>query len=190
MEGEAEETKGEINSILEILKMLSDNISISVGEIKAKLQAASTDAIDASADKFNEIIDYLEGIVSAAQEIKEEIANSGDETIDNFISTLQLNKEYAADSVEQIMSEIREKASVAVQESSEEFDNLISDLMEILENVHLTLRKLANTVQRWPPLLPARRSWTRTWRHATKAWKTSRPSRTQLTRRSSSGLQN
>ena len=63
-------------------------------------------------------------------------------SLDSAVQTLGMFTDNADSSIEQIVSNVKDSTDVAVQESTSNFDDFVRDLMEILENVHLALRKL------------------------------------------------
>ncbi|MBY9005768.1 MAG: chromosome segregation protein SMC [Candidatus Lokiarchaeota archaeon] len=142
-EQEYEKDKSDINGILQILNMLTQNINISVESIKSNIQQSNSEAIDFSAEDFKkfilDIIDMMKTIEDVKNESKTEEITP---VLDSMIQTLSLFNDNADQTIEQLVYRIKESVDVAVQDSTSNFDHFVQDLMEILENVHLSLRKL------------------------------------------------
>ena len=142
-EKEYEKDKSDINGILQILNMLTQNINISVESIKSNIQQSNAEAIDVSSEDFRKFILDIIDMMKTVEVVKEgaetgEMAN----ILDSIVHTLSLFNENADQTIEQLVYRIKESVDVAVQDSTSNFDHFVQDLMEILENIHLSLRKL------------------------------------------------
>ena len=62
--------------------------------------------------------------------------------LNSIMPTLKMFTDNADDTIDQLIDNVKESADIEVQESTSTFDSFIQDLMEILENVYLSLRKL------------------------------------------------
>ncbi len=143
-EEEYEKNTKDITGILQILNMLTQNINISVESIKANIQQSNADAIESSAEDFKKFILDLVDIMKTVENIgaDEEKHAEMTETINSIMQTLELFTDNADDTIDQLIEKVKESADVEVQTSTNTFDNFVQDLMEILENVYLSLRKL------------------------------------------------
>jgi chromosome segregation ATPase len=140
-EEDYDKSKDDITGILQILNMLTQNINVSVESIKANIQQSNADAIETSAEDFKkfilDVIDIMKTVETVSCET-EEMSNM----LDSILQTLSLFTDNADFTINQIINKVKESADVAVQESTSNFDSFVMDLMEILENVHISLRKL------------------------------------------------
>ncbi len=143
-EDEYEKNTKDITGILQILNMLTQNINISVESIKANIQQSNADAIDSSAEDFKKFILDIVDIMKTVEDIgvDEEKHTEMTEMINSIMQTLELFTDNADDTIDQLIEKVKESADVEVQTSTNTFDNFVQDLMEILENVYLSLRKL------------------------------------------------
>jgi chromosome segregation protein len=143
-EEEYDKNAEDVTGILSILNMLTQNINVSVESIKSNIQLSNAEAIEVSAEDFKkfilDIIDIMKVLetVEADPEQIEELTL----TLNSITQTLTLFTDNADSSIDQLINKVQESADVAVQESTSEFDTFVQDLMEILENVHLSLRQL------------------------------------------------
>jgi chromosome segregation protein len=62
--------------------------------------------------------------------------------LQSIMTTLKLFTDNADETIDQLIDKVKESADVEVQTSTVTFDSFVQDLMEILENVYLSLRKL------------------------------------------------
>ncbi len=143
-EEEYEKNTKDITGILQILNMLTQNINISVESIKANIQQSNADAIESSAEDFKKFILDVVDIMKTVENIgaDEEKHTEMTEMINSIMQTLELFTDNADDTIDQLIDKVKESADVEVQTSTNTFDNFVQDLMEILENVYLSLRKL------------------------------------------------
>ncbi|MFW9898033.1 MAG: AAA family ATPase [Candidatus Thorarchaeota archaeon] len=143
-EEEYEENKKDITGILQILNMLTQNIDVSVDSIKGSIQQSNAEAINTSAEDFRkfvldivDIMKTLEGVGCDADEISEMT-----DMLNSIVQTLGIFTENADATIEQLINKVRDSADIAVQSSTSNFDSFVQDLTDILENIHLSLRKL------------------------------------------------
>ncbi|MFW9818401.1 MAG: AAA family ATPase [Candidatus Thorarchaeota archaeon] len=143
-EEEYEKNTKDITGILQILNMLTQNINISVESIKANIQQSNADAIESSADDFKKFILDIVDIMKTVENIgvDEEKHAEMTEMINSIMQTLELFTDNADATIDQLIEKVKESADIEVQSSTNTFDNFVQDLMEILENVYLSLRKL------------------------------------------------
>ena len=143
-EKEYESNTEDITGILQILNMLTQNINISVESIKSNIQQSNAEAIETSADDFRkfvlDIVDIMKTVEDVSSSSEEETESS--KTINSIMQTLSLFTENVDSTIDQLITKVKESADVEVQESTTNFDNFVQDLMEILENVYISLRKL------------------------------------------------
>ncbi len=150
-EKEYERNTEDITGILQILNMLTQNINISVESIKSNIQQSNAEAIDTSAVNFKQfvldIIDIMTTIEDVSSEAEAEAEQKPEdaevsETLKSILQTLTLFTENVDTTIDQLIDSVKETADVEIQQSTSTFDSFVQDLMEILENVYLSLRKL------------------------------------------------
>ncbi|MFW9853140.1 MAG: hypothetical protein ACFFDS_09360, partial [Candidatus Thorarchaeota archaeon] len=143
-EEEYERNTKDITGILQILNMLTQNINISVESIKANIQQSNAEAIEVSAEDFKQFILDIVDIMKTVENIgvDEEKHAEMTEMINSIMQTLKLFTDNADETINQLIEKVKESADVEIQSSTMTFDNFVQDLMEILENVYLSLRKL------------------------------------------------
>ena len=134
----------DITGILSILNMLTQNINISVESIKGNIQQSNADAIETGAEDFRkfvlDIIDMmkiLETVESESEDIDDMTSN-----LNSMLQTMNLFTDNADSTIHQLINKVQESSDVAVQDSTSEFDSFVQDLMEILQNIHISLRQL------------------------------------------------
>jgi len=143
-EEEYDKSKDDVTGILQILNMLTQNINVSVESIKANIQQSNAEAIEHSAEDFKKFVLDIIDIMKTVETINcdaEEMAEMSN-MVSSILQTLTLFTDNADSTIIQLISKVKESADVAVQESTSNFDAFVMDLMEILENVHISLRKL------------------------------------------------
>ncbi len=132
----------EVDGVLQILGILSQEIGGSIDEVKSDIQNASEKSLNSSITTFR---DYIEDLLDVVKPI-EEIESSGEKSITPLlipiIETMKLFTDSFDDSLRDIIYDIREKNDIAVQESTGNFDTLIRDFIDIIENVHISLKRL------------------------------------------------
>ncbi len=143
-EEEYEKNTKDITGILQILNMLTQNINISVESIKANIQQSNAEAIESSAEDFKKFILDIFDIIKTVEDIgtDEEKHAEMTEMINSIMKTLKMFTDNADETINQLIDKVKESADVEVQSSTATFDSFVQDLMEILENVYLSLRKL------------------------------------------------
>ena len=143
-EHEYNKNKEDITGILQILNMLTQNINISVETIKGTIQQSNSEAIEMSAADFRKFILDLIDIMKTIEGVKHHSDETSEvDDMENSIhQTLTLLTSNTDSTINQLINKVKESADVAVQESTSNFDSFVQDLIEILENVHLSLRKL------------------------------------------------
>jgi len=143
-EDEYERNTEDVTGILQILNMLTQNINISVESIKSNIQQSNAEAIETSADDFRkfvlDIVDIMKTVEDVSSTTEEE--SEASKTINSILQTLSMFTDNVDSTIDQLISKVKESADVEIQESTTNFDNFVQDLMEILENVYISLRKL------------------------------------------------
>ena len=143
-EEEYEKNTRDITGILQILNMLTQNINISVESIKSNIQQSNAEAIEVSAEDFKkfilDIVDIMKTIEALGGDT-EQTAEMSD-MLNSIMGTLSLFTDNADATINQLIDKVKESADIEVQASTATFDSFVQDLMEILENVYLSLRKL------------------------------------------------
>jgi len=150
-EKEYERNTEDITGILQILNMLTQNINISVESIKSNIQQSNAEAIDTSAVNFKQFVLDIIDIMKTVEDVSSEAEAEADqkpeaaemsETLKSILQTLTLFTENVDTTIDQLIDSVKETADVEIQQSTSTFDSFVQDLMEILENVYLSLRKL------------------------------------------------
>ncbi|MFX1258462.1 MAG: AAA family ATPase [Promethearchaeota archaeon] len=143
-EKEYEKNTEDVSGILQILNMLTQNINISVESIKGSIQQSNAEAIDISAEDYKKFVLDIIDIMKTLDEISVDACGTTEmrDTINSIVQTLGIFTGNADATIEQLIKKVKESTDIAVQESTENFDSFVMDLIEILENVHLSLRKL------------------------------------------------
>jgi chromosome segregation protein len=150
-EKEYERNTEDITGILQILNMLTQNINISVESIKSNIQQSNAEAIETSAVNFKQfvldIIDIMKTVEDVSSEAEQEAERKPEEaemseTLKSILQTLTLFTENVDTTIDQLIDSVKETADIEIQQSTSTFDSFVQDLMEILENVYLSLRKL------------------------------------------------
>ncbi|MHA1845957.1 MAG: AAA family ATPase [Promethearchaeota archaeon] len=143
-EQEYEKNKEDIRAILQILNMLTQNIEISVDSIKGSIQQSNSEAIKLAGEDLRKFIFDIVDIMKTIESVKCEEDNI--EEMENLLNsirqTLDIFTENVDSSIEQLLFKVRESVDIAVQDSTANFDSFIQDLMEILENIHISLKTL------------------------------------------------
>jgi chromosome segregation protein len=143
-EKEYERNTEDITGILQILNMLTQNINISVESIKSNIQQSNAEAIETSAEDFKkfvlDVVDIMKTVEGVTDDEEEKSEMS--QMLGSILQTLTLFTENVDLTLDQLISRVKESADVEIQQSTSTFDSFVQDLMEILENVYLSLRKL------------------------------------------------
>ncbi|MHA1729627.1 MAG: AAA family ATPase [Promethearchaeota archaeon] len=132
----------EVDGVLQILGILSQEIGGSVGEIKSDMQNASETSINSSITTFRDYIDDFIDIIKPIEEISDLGESRIKEQIEPIIGTMRLFTGNIDDTLRDIIENVREANDVAVQQSTGNFDTLIQDFIDIIENVHISLKRL------------------------------------------------
>jgi len=132
---EMAKTQEEVAGIINILQVLTENISFTIEQIKGDIQHGNQEALEEASTEFHGYVNDVSQIISTIEQI-----GLGD--LAAFIQNIKMFIENADESVNHIMTRIQENADNAVHSSSEEFDGFMRDLIEIVTNTRLTLKKL------------------------------------------------
>ena len=143
-EMEYEKNATDITGILQILNMLTQNINISVESIKGNIQQSNAEAIETSAEDFKKYVLDIVDIMKTVEELGSETEQVTETSmmLKSIMKTLKLFTDNADGTIFQLIEKVKESADVEIQSSTMTFDNFVQDLMEILENVYISLRKL------------------------------------------------
>ncbi|MFX1315876.1 MAG: AAA family ATPase, partial [Promethearchaeota archaeon] len=143
-EEEYEKNTRDITGILQILNMLTQNINISVESIKSNIQLSNAEAIETSAEDFKkfvlDIVDIMKSVEGIG--IDKDQSSEMSSMLNSILRTLKMFTDNADATIDQLINKVKESADIEVQESTATFDSFVQDLMEILENVYISLRKL------------------------------------------------
>ena len=143
-EKEYDKNTKDITGILSILNMLTQNINISVESIKGNIQQSNSDAIETAAEDFRKFVLDIIDMMKILETIESEHEHIDDMTsnLNSMLQTVSLFTDNADSTIYQLINKVQESSDVAVQNSTSEFDSFVQDLMEILQNIHLSLRQL------------------------------------------------
>ncbi len=143
-EDDYERNTKDITGILSILNMLTQNINISVESIKGNIQQSNADAIEIAADDFRkfvlDIIDMMK--ILETIEFEDEKIDNMTTNLNSMLQTVGMFTDNADSTIDQLINKVQESSDIAVQDSTSEFDSFVQDLMEILQNIYLSLRQL------------------------------------------------
>ncbi|MHA1680030.1 MAG: AAA family ATPase [Promethearchaeota archaeon] len=137
---EYENVEGEITGIMNTLEMLTENFKESLIGMKATFQEDGLDAVDES---MIDIKTYVEDLMELIKSLKEisgspEDLEQGFQSIDFFIE----NYEETLSGLKEL---IQGKINDLVQSNTEVSSSYLQDFIEIMSQVHLSLRKLSMT---------------------------------------------
>ncbi|MFX1584059.1 MAG: AAA family ATPase [Promethearchaeota archaeon] len=143
-EKEYERNTEDITGILQILNMLTQNINISVESIKSNIQQSNAEAIETSAEDFKKFVLDVVDIMKTVEGVTDDEGEKSEmsQMLSSILQTLTLFTENVDLTLDQLINRVKESADVEIQQSTSTFDSFVQDLMEILENVYLSLRKL------------------------------------------------
>ncbi|MCK4287347.1 MAG: hypothetical protein KAX18_14145, partial [Candidatus Lokiarchaeota archaeon] len=143
-ETEYEKNTRDITGILQILNMLTQNINISVESIKGNIQQSNAEAIESSAEDFKKYVLDIVDIMKTVEELGSDTEQSTEMSVmlKSIMETLKLFTDNSDETIDQLIERVKESADIEVQSSTVTFDSFVQDLMEILENVYISLRKL------------------------------------------------
>ena len=124
--------------------MLTQNINISVESIKGNIQQSNAESIETSAEDFKKYVLDIVDIMKTVEELGSDTEQATEMSLmlKSIMQTLKLFTDNADDTIFQLIEKVKESADVEIQSSTMNFDNFVQDLMEILENVYFSLRKL------------------------------------------------
>ncbi len=141
-EAEYDNSKVELDSILQILTTLTQFIDGAVGEIKSDIQNASETSLNSSISNFRDLFDDIMEIIKPLGELGDKDASKIKNEINPMMETIKLFTENVDDSLRDMISEVREANDVAIQQSTKNFDKLIADFIDIIEDTNISLKKL------------------------------------------------
>ncbi|HMF33365.1 MAG TPA: hypothetical protein VKK79_18205, partial [Candidatus Lokiarchaeia archaeon] len=132
---EMAQTQEEIAGIINILQVLTENISFTVEEIQGSIQYANKEALEDASQEFRKYVSDISEMLGTIEQV-------GLADLNDFISNVKLFIENADESVNYLMTRIQDNADNAVHSSADEFNGFMQDLVEIINNTRLTLKKL------------------------------------------------
>jgi len=141
-EAEYENSALEVDSILQILTLLTQSIDGAVGEIKSDIQNASETSLNSSITNFRDLFDDIMEIIKPLEDLANEDTSKIKDEIHPMMDTIKLFTENVDDSLRVMISDVREANDVAVQQSTKNFDRLIADFIDIIEDTNISLKKL------------------------------------------------
>jgi chromosome segregation protein len=141
-EEEYENSKVEVDSILQILTLLTQSIDGAVGEIKSDIQNASETSLNSSITNFRDLFDDIMEIIKPLEELGDIEASKIKDEINPMMETIKLFTENVDDSLRTMIGDVREANDIAVQQSTKNFDRLIADFIDIIEDTNISLKKL------------------------------------------------
>ena len=132
---EMSKSQEEIAGIINILQVLTENITFTIEQIKGEIQHGNQEALEEASQEFH-------GYVSDVTQMLSTIESVGLGDLGSFIQNIKMFIENADESVNHIMARIQENADNAVHSSTEQFDGFMRDLIEIINNTRIILKKL------------------------------------------------
>jgi chromosome segregation protein len=132
----------EIVGVVSNLEMLTENYKTGVSELSADIQASGTDTVESSMDDFKvyvkDLVSLIETMKALSKENKAEDLEHAFQSLDMFIDNYDESMKILKDEVQKNMDKL-------VKENSTNFNSFIMDLMDIMSQVHTSLRKLSMT---------------------------------------------
>ncbi len=132
----------EIVGVVSNLEMLTENYKTGVSELSADIQASGTDTVESSMDDFKvyvkDLVSLIETMKALSKENKAEDLEHAFQSLDMFIDNYDESMKILKDEVQKNMDKL-------VKENSTNFNSFIMDLMDIMGQVHTSLRKLSMT---------------------------------------------
>jgi len=141
-EAEYDNSKLEVDSVLQILTLLTQSIDGAVGEIKSDIQNASELSLNSSITNFRDLFDDIMEIIKPLEELGSKEGSQIKDEIDPMMETIKLFTENVEDSLRDMIKEVKEANDVAIQQSTKNFDKLIADFIDIIEDTNISLKKL------------------------------------------------
>ncbi len=132
---EMTKSQEEVAGVINILQVLTENISFTIEQIKGEIQHGNQEALEEASQEFHGYVSDVSQMISTIEQI-----GLGD--LVSFIQNIKTFIENADESVNHIMTRIQENADTTVHNSTEEFDGFMRDLIEIVNNTRISLKKL------------------------------------------------
>ena len=146
------ESKGQIDKNIDLLKSLIDSIDKHVTELQEKMVQNSEKAIEENISDFQSYVNDLQDIMSPLGESKSiKNQNQLSQTVIGIAMTLEMLSENIEDSIES-MSELIKKANAdALQRSSKDFDDFLLNVHKIFDTFNNILQqlKLVNSIKKY-----------------------------------------
>ncbi|HME55495.1 MAG TPA: chromosome segregation SMC family protein [Candidatus Lokiarchaeia archaeon] len=139
---EYEGVEEEIFSVMSNLEMLTDDYKTGVGEVSADVQASGMDTVENSMTDFK---GYINDLVSIIETIKTLQKEANEEDLDSAYKNLDMFLENYDESMRILKDDIQKNIGDLVKNNTSNFTNFIQDLMDIISQVHISLRKLKMT---------------------------------------------
>ncbi|MFX0099370.1 MAG: AAA family ATPase, partial [Candidatus Hodarchaeota archaeon] len=139
---EYEGVEEEIFGIMNTLEMLTGGISDNISEIKSEVQADGLDAIDSSMRQFK---DYVADLLELIQTLKAVQKGEEEGSVEQALSMFDILLENSQESFNSIETEIEAIITKLTMNSTQEFTNFIQDLLDIMSQTQISLRKLSMT---------------------------------------------
>ncbi|NMC04122.1 MAG: chromosome segregation protein SMC [Candidatus Lokiarchaeota archaeon] len=139
---EYEGAEQEIAGVVSNLEMLTENYKTGVSELSADIQASGTDTVENSMNDFKQ---YVKDLVSLIETMKTLHKENKGEDLEHAFKSLDMFLENYDESMKILKDEVQKNMDKLVKENSTNFNSFIQDLMDIMEQVHSSLRKLSMT---------------------------------------------
>ncbi|MBN2150188.1 MAG: chromosome segregation protein SMC [Candidatus Lokiarchaeota archaeon] len=139
---EYEGAEQEIVGVVTNLEMLTENYKTGVSELSADIQASGADTVEDSMNDFNL---YVKDIVSLIETLKSLQSEGKAEDLKHAFANLDMFLDNYDESMKILKDEVQKNMDKLVKENSANFNSFIQDLMDIMGQVHTSLRRLAMT---------------------------------------------
>ncbi|WP_457556554.1 AAA family ATPase [Candidatus Harpocratesius sp.] len=145
-EEEYSQTQIELNTVLDNLTNLIQDIDRSAGDIKSDIQNVSQVAIDESGKVFKEFVLDVTDMLRSIEEISEmnpEDPKEIQEQLNFAVNTLKLLIENAEQPLIQLNEVVQDASDEALKESTGNFDGFIQDFTDKFDSIRVALQAVA-----------------------------------------------
>ncbi|MHA1744442.1 MAG: hypothetical protein ACTSWW_00490, partial [Promethearchaeota archaeon] len=145
-EDEQGETQEELNTVLETLMNLMQNIDHSAGDVKADIQNVSQVAIDESRVVLKNFVMDISEMLQSVEEISQLIQENPEENLQmmtDAVTTMRLLIENIEEPLAQLNEVVEEASDEALHESTANFDGFIQDFTEKFDSIRVALQAVA-----------------------------------------------
>nr|MDO8116617.1 chromosome segregation SMC family protein [Candidatus Sigynarchaeota archaeon] len=139
---EYDNVEGEMFSVMQTLSILTENYKDGISELQADIQDKGIDTVEDSMQDFRDyildIIEMLGTVKTLANEQKYDDLGQAFMSMDIFVENYE-------ESLSLLKNEIQNNISDLVKNNASNFTNFIKDLMEIIDQVNISLRRMSAT---------------------------------------------